>query len=880
MQEFKIALLAQPDYSPALHYLQMVETILQPSPQPEEKIIPARPMPRIYIPSEAMNESLDLVEIEKEMISERASIQPRSAGRLPIAKKTVLSMTIWLDGSLNKISQPIQLELGKYITVMGNNVQRFLLTQPDILSIEKDSQNQLRIIGQNLGYTYVHVWDANGRWTMQFLTVPPKAEGISFADQMHQAEESAKNFKLRYVMDWYTYGSGENPSNVKRLNYSYTHYLSLEGPTPYGNLDSSMMFRNLNGETEFSTATLGLEKGRIGPFKDFSLRAMDFHSGVSNLAFSDPYQRGVLLKSPAFNQRLDYALFWGREQPGIYTFSLSPGLEKKTIDSFLSGINLNFTPREKERYSFTIAHGWGKERDMRPDLNPYGYDLNANYHLGNWNLDYEVGYDSQALANLFKAFYNLPGFQFSTELRDSDKNFNSLTGLGYRAGERGALSTLSWEPSERFRTQGQLDVYQDRLFPSTSNPDSWNQDLRWQANYTIDKLTGLWLDYNLQNDLGKISESRYENAGIGLNRGFEFIRRLNTFVNYRHQENTDYSAHAIDYINDKVTAGLRFSLIGQVYYYLNGEFNWLKARLSAENTTPHAVETGLEWSERVLDSPFYGNFRFTYRNEENTSSPLSFLSGENYVEGYGELTYRPQPGEEVYCSSRLRDVWPENPDLKKRIEAEFRAGLRYLWNTGVRWESIGTIEGYVFKDYNDDGLRQRDEPPLEGIKVWLGKDKFLVTDIFGYYKFTKVRAKKVYISIDVSSLPPGFVLTGPAVQEAMITHGGVSKISFGIVSRSEISGIIFEDTNGNGKPDPGEKGIRGVILVLEDGTKAITDNSGKYYFRKAGAGKHTVALDLNSLPAVYIPTVPVFKDLQVFEGVVYNYSIPLKKSAK
>ena len=77
--------------------------------------------------------------------------------------------------------------------------------------------------------------------------------------------------------------------------------------------------------------------------------------------------------------------------------------------------------------------------------------------------------------------------------------------------------------------------------------------------------------------------------------------------------------------------------------------------------------------------------------------------------------------------------------MNKHIEANFNAGIRFLWDTGINWQAVGDIEGYVFKDLNSDGIMERDKPPVEGIKVWLGKNRSTVTDIFGYYKFKNVR---------------------------------------------------------------------------------------------------------------------------------------------
>ncbi|MFH1238768.1 MAG: SdrD B-like domain-containing protein, partial [bacterium] len=419
-----------------------------------------------------------------------------------------------------------------------------------------------------------------------------------------------------------------------------------------------------------------------------------------------------------------------------------------------------------------------------------------------------------------------------------------------------------------------------RLFPNPENPDRLNENINWDATYDFSSLNSLRLEYSLQNELGRIAESRSHSSGATFYQTLEWVKRINTYFGYRRQESKSFSSHSYDFINDKLTAGLRFSILGELYYYLNKEYNWLEERFSGDHSQPHAMETGLDWRGRVLFTPFDATMRLIYRDEEDTTSNLSFFSGEDYLEGYSELSYQPSEESELYCSTRIRNIWADNPNINKRIEADFRAGMRYFWDTGIRWESVGIVEGCIFKDYNSDGLRQRDEPPVEGIRVWLGKDRSKTTDIFGYYKFTKVKARKVFVNIDTSTVPSGYNLTVPATQEVVVSHGHEVEINFGIISRSEIIGTVFEDVNLNNQLDKEDLLIKGVVIALKDSTKVITDEFGRYSFRNISTGRHALSLDLNSIPPDYIPTVPIFHDLELFEGVSYTYNIPLKKVGK
>lgn len=875
LTEFKKALVVKPGYEPALRYIQMIEGAGSES--YDSSLIPSQYKPESSDSSEAAAEIMDLIKLQKEMIGQRkiisegGAISPLPAsGQAHFEQPAILN----LDASFKNINQPIQIEQGKTILIFGNNIQRYLATNPDVLNINRKDPDNLEVTGREVGYSYLHIWDNDGRWTAEFLNVYPQPDIESYDELMRKEREKARNFKFLYTMDWSSFYLGRRIHDIERTNYSWTRNLILTGQTPYGNFDAKTVIRTVDSTTDLTYFTMGLSDGIFGQFKGFDLRGFDYSPNFANLILPGATLRGFMMSSPAFNNKLDYTVFWGQEGGGRYG-NLSPSLEESK-DSYLNGINLSFSPTTKQNYKFTFSQGYGDDRDNY--LNNHGYDASGNWRMGAFDFNYEVANDSQAFAHVFRTNYAVPKFNLEFEFRDINEEFMNMTGYGWRQGEFGYNMGFTYLPNDKLRISNILNVYRDRLYPAEDKPDRWNEDDILSIIYQVDPLTSINANYTIENELGRLSQYRYQNAGAGISKTFQVLSKdIGTYLNYNHQESKNYQAHSLDYVDDRLIAGLRFSLIGDLYYYVSKEVNYLDAKETGIITHPNALETGVDWSGQFGQTPLYGSFRFTYRDEEDTISPLSFLSGEDYIEGYTELSYKPTDDVEVYASCRGRNVWADNPNVTKRFEMDFRAGLRYLWDTGFYWDAIGNVEGYVFRDINGDGLRQRDDPPMQGVKLWLGKDKSAVTDEFGYFKFVGIKAAKAYVTLEASSLPAGFVLTVPASQEATIIHHRTCRVNFGVISRSEITGYIFDDSNGNSIFNPNEKGIKGVVVSLEDGKKAITDGSGKYIFPNVSTGKHTISVDINTIPIDYLPKTAVQKEIDLFEGITYIYNVPLKK---
>jgi uncharacterized repeat protein (TIGR01451 family) len=93
------------------------------------------------------------------------------------------------------------------------------------------------------------------------------------------------------------------------------------------------------------------------------------------------------------------------------------------------------------------------------------------------------------------------------------------------------------------------------------------------------------------------------------------------------------------------------------------------------------------------------------------------------------------------------------------------------------------------------------------------------------------------------------VLRSLTAQAVVRVGGGVFR------SEACFAGKIFSDCgnsvgpgNGNGIQDPGEPGIPGVRLYLEDGTYVVSDSEGKYSYCGLSARTHVLKVDPITLP--------------------------------
>jgi hypothetical protein len=169
---------------------------------------------------------------------------------------------------------------------------------------------------------------------------------------------------------------------------------------------------------------------------------------------------------------------------------------------------------------------------------------------------------------------------------------------------------------------------------------------------------------------------------------------------------------------------------------------------------------------------------------------------------------------------------------------------------------LGTISGNVFNDIDGDGVREFGENGLQSWKIKITGPRIdsVTTDASGNYSFTNLSAGNYTLTEVVQS---GYVqTTAPTSLSVTITSGTVSPNNdFGNFQLGSMSGMKFNDANGNGAKDGGEVGLQNFKIKITGAKNdsVLTDANGNFSFTGLSNGTYTLSeVQQNG----YIQTMP------------------------
>lgn len=169
---------------------------------------------------------------------------------------------------------------------------------------------------------------------------------------------------------------------------------------------------------------------------------------------------------------------------------------------------------------------------------------------------------------------------------------------------------------------------------------------------------------------------------------------------------------------------------------------------------------------------------------------------------------------------------------------------------------LGSISGTKFNDLNQDSLLTPGEPGLAGWTIFIdtnnngtleATEPTALTNASGGYAFTNLTAGN-YTVREVQQ--PGWVQTTPNPGPVSVTGGGdITGINFGNNQSGTITGIKFNDSNGNGLFDAGETPLQGWTIFVDGNGNGVPDTGegtlvtgadGRYTFANVPPGNYTL----------------------------------------
>ncbi len=279
------------------------------------------------------------------------------------------------------------------------------------------------------------------------------------------------------------------------------------------------------------------------------------------------------------------------------------------------------------------------------------------------------------------------------------------------------------------------------------------------------------------------------------------------------------------------------------------------------NASPDRLEAGLIGTGRVGEVRLQGEAMWEFKPESRLRSAAltAYWSASDRVDWEGAVGYDAvgKRGRARISHVRRFNSLAAAASIEAGTDGSFAAGINFNFSldssqggfklTRQRLASTGIVEARVYRDYNDNGIRDGAEPWEEGAIVTTGRraseevtDKQGVARVGGLQPF-----QPIAVGIDTSSLADPSLTPRKALQVVVPRPGVAAKLEIGLVGAGDIEGALVQDDG---------RGFEGLDIELLDATGKVaattrSDFDGFFLFERVAYGRYTLRLTADSAKA-------------------------------
>ncbi len=346
-------------------------------------------------------------------------------------------------------------------------------------------------------------------------------------------------------------------------------------------------------------------------------------------------------------------------------------------------------------------------------------------------------------------------------------------------------------------------------------------------------------------------ELRYRDARISADAPLSIGRQqFSTHADVRYIERGNLKA--IEAAGRLSTSFNGFNLATQV--------DWQNA-LGPRSRSIDRLEVGLIGSGRISNVRIRGQAAWEFRPESRfkTAELSAYWSASDKAEWEGAIGYDADLGRGRARVSHIRQFSSvaAAASLEAGTDGSFAAGINLNFSldsssggfklSNQRLAQNGSVDARVYRDLNDNGIRDAAEPWEQGALITTGqKVSEDTTDKNGGVLVGGLRPyQAIAVGIDTSSLADPSLTPKRALQVIVPRPGVAAEVEIGLVGAGDIEGVLVKDDG---------SGLEGLDIEAVDATGKVigtarSDYDGFFLFERVAYGRYLFRLARDSAEA-------------------------------